>query len=121
MRIEASLLGFGECRGTFRIIDENGRILDRVRVSYRVGDSGWIPCGQSLGRGRGMLNYIQPSMVYYRIGEPVVWRFCKPGYTEGTVIRYTADLDFDDKLDVVMLLRNEPMRLQALRLKELIQ
>ena len=105
MRIEASLVGYWECRGEFRIADGDGCPLAGVRVEYRVGDSGWIPCGHSKGELRGLKNFSQPSTVFCRIGDPVVWRFCKSGYAERTVTRYTADMEFDSDLDSVELLR----------------
>ena len=102
-RFDAVLSGYGECRGVFRIVDENGAFLDEVTVSYKVGDSEWIPCGKSHEACSDSGNYAQLSTVYYRIGEPVSWRFQKDGFEEMLVVRYTADKEFDEKLNTVVM------------------
>ncbi|VGO12097.1 hypothetical protein PDESU_00647 [Pontiella desulfatans] len=104
-RFDAALAGYGECRGQFRITDVDGNPLGGVEVSYRVGHSEWIPCGRSRKRFKSSRNYCQLSTVYYRIGEPVAWRFSKPGYTDKQLIRYTAGTEFDVELNSVAMTR----------------
>lgn len=102
-RLNALSRGYCECRGIFRITDGSGNLLDGVTVNYRVGESGWIPCGHSHGDALGAGNFFQLSGIFYRIGDPVSWHFSKEGYTETTVTRYTADMGFNEELDTVVL------------------
>lgn len=105
-RFDAVLAGYNECRGIFRITDDNGVPLDGVEVQFRIGDAEWTPCGRSCECMRKATNFNQPSTVYYPIGEPVAWRFFKPGYIEAIVTRYTANTVFNETMDTIMLRRN---------------
>ena len=95
--------GYSECIGHFKITDQNGHPLAGVDVSYRVGESGWIPCGSSVSDCRDGINFFQSSSIFYRIGEPVSWCFFKSGYEPKTVTRYTADKSFDERFNSVAL------------------
>lgn len=102
MRIDAMLAGHNECRGLFKVLDGDGLPLDGVEIEYRVGESDWIPCAKSSTSSEGV-NFAQPSTVFYPIGEPVVWRFSKPGYQEATVTRYMAGKEFEEDLGTVVM------------------
>lgn len=102
-RFDAVLSGYGECRGVFKITDENGALLGGVTVCYKVDDSEWIPCGASQNVCLGSGNFTQLSTVYYPIGRPVSWRFHKDGFGEVEIVRYTADKEFDEKLNTVVM------------------
>ncbi|MDF7800685.1 hypothetical protein P4C99_14500 [Pontiellaceae bacterium B1224] len=109
MRVEAMMAGYRECRGVFRVLDRMGQPLGDVSVSYRVGNSEWVFGGRSCDLESESRNYIQPSAVFYQIGEPVAWCFSKPGYAEKTILRYTADTTFNEKLNTVVMLTDEEM------------
>lgn len=102
-RVEAVLVGYKECRGVFRVTDQDGHPLSGVEVCYRVGDTDWIPCGRS--RDVRSVNFSQPKPFYYSIGEPVAWQFSRPGFKSVTVTRYTAGTDFDEELCTVIMSR----------------
>ena len=102
-RVEAMLAGHKECCGVFRVVDQSGLPLDGVDVCYKVGHSDWIPCGRSRLDAENSPNFSQPSTLFYPIGEPVKWRFSKDGYADVTITRYTADTEFDAKLDHVIM------------------
>ena len=105
-RFDAVLTGHSECRGMFRITDDNGKPLGGVEVYFKVGDAEWTPCGRSCKSICKSTNYNQLSTVYYPIGEPVAWRFLKAGYIETTVTRYTANTAFNEKMDTITLRPN---------------
>ena len=102
-RVEAMLAGHRECRGLFRVVDHRGQPLSGVEVSYKVGDSAWIPCGTSRVEFTKEANYYQLSTIFYPMGEPVVWKFAKEGFATQKVTRYTADTSFDARLWTVVL------------------
>lgn len=108
VRIGAMLTGHNECRGMFKVVDENGNPVEGVEVDYRIGDSNWTPCGVSSTEEYGK-NFSQRHAVFYSTGEPVVWRFFKPGYSEVTVTRYMAGKEFDEASCTVVLHRAEPV------------
>lgn len=100
--------GYCECLGVFRITDCKGALLPNVRVRYRIAEGDWTPCGRSTGGATSglaaaMANFIQPSTLFYQIGEPVSWEFSKPGYTTRTITRYTAGKTFDETLNAIVL------------------
>ena len=101
--------GYVSCRGIFHITDPDGALLPHVHVSYRVGAKGdWIPCGESKEDAASRaaattINFIQPFAIYYRIGEPVSWRFSRPGYSTQTITRYAADRAFNEAFNMIVL------------------
>lgn len=95
--------GYSECRGIFCIKDQTGALLDGVQVSYRIGRGDWVVCTESRSQDSVPYNYYQPDSIFYKIGEPVEWRFEKPGYKAAIISRYTACLDFNQTKDSVML------------------
>ncbi len=106
-KLKALLRGLNECKGLFRITDSDGRPIGGVQVSCRVGDATWVPSGSSCAEVHAEVNYLQPASVFYRIGEPVEWRFRKAGYVERKITRYTADMGFNAGLDTIVLASSE--------------
>ncbi len=104
---------FSEYRGIFSITDHDDNPVPGVRVSYRVGDGDWIPCGESTtGRERPtvktgsygyVVNFMQLNTIVYEIGDTVAWKFSKKGYLPVTITRYTADQSFDETHNTIVL------------------
>ncbi|VGO17983.1 hypothetical protein [Pontiella sulfatireligans] len=102
-RLDAVARGYCECKGVFWITDQAGNPLSNVLISYRVGDSDWVSCGNSQSGAECRENYIQSSSIFYQMGEAVFWRFSMPGYADKIITRYTADMDFNKDLDTIVL------------------